>query len=382
MTPLLEAGSVLAGRYRLERVLGTGGMAAVWAAQDERLGRTVAVKLLSDVLLADPVYLTRFQREARLAAGLTHPNLVRIYDFGSEESRPFLAMEYVEGGSLADRVTAGTTPDLDSERFARELLQALDHIHRAGIVHRDVKPGNVLITPGGSAKLTDFGIAQPEDATRLTKTGFVVGTLKYLAPEVKRGEPATLRSDLYSCGIVLQEVTDESFSQRGAALVARLSSEDPEHRPQSAASALAILDGEVTAPTEPLDSSTTAPTKVLGEASHPTPAHRPREFVVPGSILVLLLLAALALGAILLAGNGDEPASGGGASDGGPGEEVRGEGSTTPVEESTVPEEEKTTSSEPPVPEEAADPPQKPTEAKEPKPQKDSPGKAKGLKKP
>jgi serine/threonine-protein kinase len=139
----LRDGALLGGRYRLERVLGTGGMATVWLARDERLGRPVAAKILSDTLAADPTYLRRFRREVRLAAGLSHPNLVTVYDFGGEGERPYLAMEYVEGGSLADRISAGTARALDPSRLARELLGALDHIHGAGIVHRDIKPGNV-----------------------------------------------------------------------------------------------------------------------------------------------------------------------------------------------------------------------------------------------
>jgi serine/threonine protein kinase len=214
--------SLLGKRYRLERVLGTGGMATVWLARDERLRRPVAAKILSDTLAADPAYLRRFHREARVAAGLSHPNLVKVYDFGGEGERPYLVMEYVERGSLADRISEGSARGLDASRLARELLEALDHIHGAGIVHRDVKPGNVLIAPDGTAKLTDFGIAQPEGATRLTSTGLVVGTRSYIAPEVGRGEPATVRSDLYSCGTVLREASGDPPPPELAALVTRL----------------------------------------------------------------------------------------------------------------------------------------------------------------
>ena len=156
--PLIAAGKRLGARYRLERPLGHGGMASVWLATDERLDRQVAVKILSDALAHDDEYLDRFRREAHVVAGLQHPNLVPVYDFGAGE-RPYLVMEYIPGGDLARRVEAGDVPDPES--LARELLSALRHIHSAGVLHRDIKPQNVLIDAAGHARLTDFGIAQP-----------------------------------------------------------------------------------------------------------------------------------------------------------------------------------------------------------------------------
>ena len=189
-------GAILGERYRLERRIASGGMATVWLARDEELERRVAIKVLSDVLAEDPAYTERFRREARVAAGLSNPNLVRVFDYSAESERPYIAMEYVEGGTLADRVAQGTADDFDSRRLARELLGALAAIHAAGVIHRDVKPSNVLLDPNGSTRLTDFGIARPENATELTGTGQVLGTLKYMAPEVLAGQPATERSDL------------------------------------------------------------------------------------------------------------------------------------------------------------------------------------------
>ncbi|MEA2159160.1 MAG: eukaryotic-like serine/threonine-protein kinase, partial [Solirubrobacteraceae bacterium] len=135
------------GRYRLERVLGTGGMGSVWLAHDARLGRPVAVKVISDALAVDRQWLRRFEREARAAASVSHPHIVQVFDYSVEEERPYLVMEYVRGGSLADRLTASRPHDqgLDVEALARGLLDALAHIHDAGIVHRDVKPGNILL---------------------------------------------------------------------------------------------------------------------------------------------------------------------------------------------------------------------------------------------
>jgi eukaryotic-like serine/threonine-protein kinase len=195
-----EPGAALGGRYRLERRIASGGMATVWLARDEELDRDVAVKVLSDVLGEDPSYVARFRREARVAAGVSHPNLVRMFDYAGEAERPYIVMEYVGGGTLADRIRAGATDEVDPERLARQLLGALEAIHAAGVVHRDAKPSNVLLDAAGDAHLTDFGIAQPADATPLTGTGQVIGTLKYMAPEVLAGKPATERSDLYALG--------------------------------------------------------------------------------------------------------------------------------------------------------------------------------------
>src|SRR5947207_1940707 len=181
------------------------GMATARLARDEELARDVAVKVLSDVLGEDPSYVARFRREARVAARVSHPHLVRMFDYAGEAERPYIVMEYIGGGTLADRIRAGTAEEVDPERLARQLLGALGAIHAAGVVHRDVKPSNVLLDSVGDVHLTDFGIAQPEDATQLTGTGHVIGTLKYMAPEVLAGGPATERSDLFALGVVLQE---------------------------------------------------------------------------------------------------------------------------------------------------------------------------------
>ena len=184
-----EQGATLAGgRYTFERHLGSGGMASVWLARDETLHREVAIKLMADTLADDERWLARFKREARAAAALSHPHIVKVFDFGIEEHRPYLVMAHVPGGSLRDRQQdGGELPD--PERLARELLGALAHVHAAGIVHRDVKPGNILLDEHGSAHLTDFGIARPQDATAMTQTGMVMGTIRYLAPEVAERRP-------------------------------------------------------------------------------------------------------------------------------------------------------------------------------------------------
>jgi serine/threonine protein kinase len=236
------------GRYGLERVLGTGGMASVWLARDSRLEREVAVKVLSDVLALDDSYVLRFEREARVAAGLSHPHLVSVFDFSVDGPRPYLVMEYVERGSLADRLRDPDGATWDTATLARELLDALAHIHRAGILHRDIKPANVLIGADDRARLTDFGIAQPSDATCLTRTGMVIGSGRFIAPEVMRGDPASERSDLYSLGVLIEQCPGAHATPQLRALVSGLTAAHPERRPASADQAMKILDS---APTEP-----------------------------------------------------------------------------------------------------------------------------------
>ncbi|MGH2956014.1 MAG: protein kinase domain-containing protein [Solirubrobacterales bacterium] len=275
--------TLLDSRYRLIRRLGSGGMATVWLAEDEELGRRVAVKVPSDVLAGDEDFLKRFRREAQVAAGLSHPNLVPIYDFSNrDEERPFLVMHYVEGKTLEEQ--SGKGRRVDAERLARELLDALDHIHAAGIVHRDVKPSNVLITREGLARLTDFGIAQPEDATRITQTGQVIGSLEYMAPEVRAGNRATARSDLYSCGMVLGDHVGPRAPAPLRNLVESLTAEDPEARPRSAADALATLE-RTESPGERRDAPT-APT-----LTRPAAARRPSLTRPLAGLLALALIA-------------------------------------------------------------------------------------------
>lgn len=260
------AGAVLGDRYRLERVIATGGMATVWLARDTELDRDVAVKILSDVLAENRTYTERFRREARVAAGLSNPNLVRMFDYSGRTERPYLVMEYVGGGTLADRIAAGTAADLDTETLARELLAALGAIHEAGVVHRDVKPSNVLLDGEGHAHLTDFGIAQPEDATQLTGTGEVIGTLKYMAPEVLAGQPATERSDLYALGVLLSETLAGRPMPKLEALIDRLTATDPFERPASAIQAASLLDSygdRATTATVPIGAAASSGSRVI-----------------------------------------------------------------------------------------------------------------------
>ncbi len=230
------------GRYELECQLGRGGAATVWLARDTLLERPVAVKILAEGLIEDRAWIARFKREARVAAGLQHPNLVSIYDFEAEAERPYLVMAYLCGGSLAQRLANGGCPD--PERLAGDVLRALAHIHAAGIIHRDVKPGNILLDPDGHACLSDFGVARPEDATAITQAGEVPGTARYMAPELWRGAAADERSDLYSCGVLLSECLGDDSPVALRVLTERLRAEDRDRRPASAAHALRALGGE------------------------------------------------------------------------------------------------------------------------------------------
>ena len=284
------------GRYSLQARVGSGGAATVWLADDDVLDRPVAVKVLSEALASDDSWLARFRREARLAASLTHPNLVSVYDFDASEERPYIVMAYMPGGSLWDRLQIGEPSD--PERLARDLLTALEAIHAAGIVHRDIKPGNVLFDAAGTACLTDFGVARPEDATSLTQTGQIPGTARFMAPELWAGEPADERTDLYSAGVVLREAIGNDGAPQTRALVDRLCAEDASDRPESASAALRDLDGMAEpAPLAPAGEPTPRTTVVQAE----------RRSARPAAIAGVALLAVVAIVAIAQAiGSGDE----------------------------------------------------------------------------
>jgi beta-lactam-binding protein with PASTA domain/predicted Ser/Thr protein kinase len=199
-----ETGTVVDERYRLDRKIGSGGMADVWLAEDTELDRKVAIKILHDNFAQDAEFVQRFQREAQAAAGLQHPNVVGIFDRGSFNGTYFIAMEYVDGPSLKDLVKGGMSPK-DAIDFTRQILNAARFAHRKGIVHRDLKPQNVLIDGEGRARVADFGIARAGESSDITATGSVMGTAQYISPEQAQGKPTTPRSDIYSIGVILYE---------------------------------------------------------------------------------------------------------------------------------------------------------------------------------
>src|SRR3954449_6089932 len=316
MATAIGIGELLKDRYRLERTLGRGGMAAVWLGHDEVLDRQVAVKVLSDTIATDPGFVARFRREARTAAGLSHPNLVGVYDYSDEGERPYLVMQFVPGENLAARLQRGQGVDCD--KLARELLEALAHIHQVGILHRDIKPANIIVEPDGTAKLIDFGIALPRDATALTSPGLILGTERYAGPEVMEGRPATERSDLYSAGIVLRSC-EGSCSRALGALIDWMTSRDPMARPASARQALARLQraealGEPTLLYEPTFARSRPEPGAAAAAKpprEPTPKHagtgsnRSRWGAAAG---ILGVIAALLVIALVVLDGGDRQA--------------------------------------------------------------------------
>jgi serine/threonine protein kinase len=190
---------VIDGRYRLERQLGHGSMGEVWLARDLELERPVALKLL-----APDAERARFEREARAVAALGHPNVTRLYDYGEAEGRPYMALEYLPGGTLEDRLsTERPLDDDETAAIAAQLAAGLAHAHERGLIHRDLKPANVLFDDEGRPKIADFGIAWIGGAPTLTDAGTVLGTAAYVSPEHAAGDPATLASDVYSFGVIL-----------------------------------------------------------------------------------------------------------------------------------------------------------------------------------
>lgn len=327
--------SLFADRYRLEEVLSTTAMADVRTATDVTLDRRVVVKLLA--LEADR---SRFEREAQAAAALAHPNIVQVFDYGEAEDRPYIVFEYLPGGSLEARlVPERPLPDDETVRIAADIAAGLAHAHRRGVVHRDLKPGNVLFDVEERAKIADFGIAQLAGAVTLTDAGTVLGTATYISPEQTRGETATPASDVYSFGVVLYRMLSgrlpfESESPVELAAMHRDANPSdvrdirPDVPPALAAIAMAALakaptarprDGEalvralateelplgIDAPTQQLSAQTDAVTRVIPTA--PPPRRRRRLSLLLAGVIAAALLAGGVLAAVFLT-NGSSPA--------------------------------------------------------------------------
>jgi serine/threonine-protein kinase len=343
--------TLAAGRYRVQRTLGQGGMAAVYLAQDSELERPVAIKVLAEHLASDDAFRHRFLREARMAAKLSHPNIVHVYDQGEEEGRPFIVMEYVDGPTLSDELKRnGPLSPARVVDLALQICGGLEHAHSSGLVHRDIKPGNLLLREDGTVKIADFGIARAAQATKLTQIGSVLGTAAYLAPEQAAGEPVTAAADIYSLGCVLfqlltgrtpyvfetlpelvvkqreepitpiRELRAEVPAELEAAVMHCLA-RGPDYRPASAAAlAQELAAGSPEPPTEPLPSptgvrATDVATVPLADAPSTAPLPRShvsrREFALPRGATWLMfgIVAALVVVVLFFAlasGDGDQ----------------------------------------------------------------------------
>ena len=258
---LTEIGSVLGGRYRLDGLLGQGGMATIYRARDLQLNRDVAVKLLRPEYGRDPDFLARFRQEAQAVASLNHPNIVGVYDFGQDpDGGPFIVMELVDGEDLASILRrTGPLPPRQAARIAAEMAHALAAAHGRGVVHRDVKPGNVLLSEDGRVKVTDFGIARALAEAQMTLPGTTLGSVHYFSPEQARGETAAEPSDVYSLGIVLYEM---------------LTGRRPWEGDTAAAIALARLTGPVPSPSSVRAGIPPALEAIVGRALAREPSER------------------------------------------------------------------------------------------------------------
>jgi eukaryotic-like serine/threonine-protein kinase len=325
------------GRYRLVRRIATGGMGEVWQADDTVLGRRVALKLLVEELAADDRATRRFVREARATARLAHPNVARVFDFGRDGGAPFLVMELLEGETLAARLASGPLGPAEAARITAAVADALEAAHQLGIVHRDVKPSNVMLTRDGEVKVLDFGIAAAADETHSTTGSGLYATVAYVSPERVAGEPATPASDVYSLGAVLYELLcgRPPFSGSSPALVARAHlhdqpvpvrqlapwvparlagacqaalAKDPARRPSSAASLAIRLRAAVAAAPAPEEAGPAATVRV-GTGGPVWRRHRRRVTVLLGLVLAGLLAVVAARELGLWPAGGQEPAA-------------------------------------------------------------------------
>ena len=327
-------GEVLLDRYELEELVGTGGMSSVYRAHDRLLDRTVALKVLHEHHLRDPEYVERFRREARSAAVLSHPNIVTVIDRGEQDGRQFIVFEYVGGENLKRLIEERTPlPVATALELAIQIARGLSFAHRSGLVHRDVKPQNVLLNGDGQAKVTDFGIARSLDVQRgMTQTGTVLGTSDYIAPEQAQGKHVDEQTDVYSLGVVLYELLtgEVPFPGENFVAVAMQHINDPppsvrDKRPDvpprvdAAVQRAMAKDPADRFPTmadfgrelEACAAGTEAGTQIIAA---PPPARRRRPTAWPLVFLLVGLIAISAVGGyLLLRGSGGTPSTGGGS---------------------------------------------------------------------
>ncbi len=319
-------GELIAGRYELEKLVGSGGMSNVFKAHDRLLERTVALKILHEQFTRDEDYVERFRREARAVARLAHPNIVTVIDRGEQDGRQFIVFEYIDGPNLKDLTRDGPLEVRDAIGLTLQVARALSFAHDRGLVHRDVKPQNVLLNEDGQAKVTDFGIARSLDVQGVTQTGTVLGTSDYIAPEQARGQKVDPKTDIYSLGAVLYEllVGEVPFSGDNFVAVAmrhvnepvpsvlearpdcparldfaiqRAMAKDPDDRFQS----MDELVAELEACLAEVDGGDEGATMIVPAARPPRRAARRRPRRIPvAPVLIVLAGALVAVGAFLL----------------------------------------------------------------------------------
>ncbi|MEK6274401.1 MAG: protein kinase [Actinomycetota bacterium] len=324
-------GELIAGRYELEKLVGSGGMSNVFRAHDRLLERTVALKILHEQYTRDEDYVERFRREARAVAQLAHPNIVTVIDRGEQEGRQFIVFEYIDGENLKELSNRGPLDVREAIRLSLQVARALSFAHHRGLVHRDVKPQNVLLNDEGQAKVTDFGIARSLDVHGVTQTGTVLGTSDYIAPEQARGQKVDPKTDIYSLGVVLYELLGGEVPYAGDNFVAvamrhvnepvpsvlerrpdcpvrldlaiqRAMSKDPEDRFES----MDEFAGELEACLAELDGRGDEGATMIVPAARPARARRARKrsFPVVPAMLVALVAGIIAAGAFLLLNDG------------------------------------------------------------------------------
>jgi serine/threonine-protein kinase len=326
-----QVGTLLNSRYRLDAQIGTGGMSTVYRAFDTVLERQVAIKLMHREIATDSDQLERFRREARAVAQLNHPHIVTVIDAGEDEGMPYIVFEYVEGETLKDRIRRyGRLPIQESIAYAIEIARALGVAHDRGIVHRDVKPQNVLVDEEGSAKVTDFGIARTLDQEGLTADGRVLGTTDYVSPEQALGHPVTGQSDLYSLGIVLFEMLTGDVPFKGdnqvavamkhvreqlpdvqvrrpevsnalAAVLERATAKETEKRYPDDRALITALEEVLAIETQRSGQSTGEVTAVLRTLSPSAQRRLPQRVIHPVRLIAaLVVIAAVAVAVVLL----------------------------------------------------------------------------------
>jgi serine/threonine protein kinase len=326
LTELLLA----AGRYRIDRVLGQGGMAVVYLARDEELHRLVAVKVLAAHLADDESFRARFLQESRLASRLSHPNIVQVYDAGDTEGIPYIVMEYVPGLTAAER---GRLSHGEVVALALQACAGLQHAHDAGLIHRDVKPANLLVRDDDVLKIADFGIARAAELTRLTQHGTVLGTAAYLSPEQAAGEEVTTATDVYALGAVVYELLtgrppyefdslaelatqqaagviapprdlDSSIPEEVEAAVMHALARDARFRPGSASEFAAELASASAVPTEPLP-ATTSTTPLNSRTYQTRPGSSAWLWIAAAAVVAIV---AAILGLLSIGGDGGSSA--------------------------------------------------------------------------